>query len=530
MATCPTCRRRYANDVDACPEDGDGLLPDEAFAAANKDLEEGTTVGEYVIEKKIGAGAYGEVYAAEHPVIGKRAAIKVLHKKFSSQPEVVSRFIQEARAVNKIRHRNIIDIFSFGQLEDERQYLIMELLQGKTLEDVLKDRGALSLSDAYPIFKGVADALDAAHAEGIAHRDLKPENIYVSVERDGTIIPKLLDFGIAKLMGDDSVSHKTATGQAMGTPLYMAPEQCRGRSVDHRADLYAFGVVIYETLTGMVPFTGDSAVDVLYKHIAEDPLNMSDVAKNLPPSLDGPVLQLLAKLPIDRPESAGMALKTLMGAADDDGMDVAVASTERRSSTGFEVGAATTRRNGGVGKSEGATTADTVAVPAVAGPAESVTLPEAGMAKASTAATLDAVARPSEPPRGAGSDRWRLVAAAGAAATLVFVAGMWVMQGPAAETSPDTASAAPPIAEPLATVSATADVAAPGPSASSSSDNALAAASAAPSAAASVAPKPKPPVAAQKPVYKPRPAAQSKPATPPVQPQPKSGPDFLNDR
>jgi serine/threonine protein kinase len=358
MPTCPSCRKQFPADITECPLDGDALLPDEAFAAAGKGLEMGAMVGEYRVEEMIGKGSYGEVYSAEHPLIGKRAAIKVLHKKFSSEPQVVSRFISEARAVNRIRHRNIIDIFSFGQLENERQYLIMELLDGETLESVLS-RGKMTLAEAYPILRGVAGALDAAHAEGVAHRDLKPENIFVATQKDGTIIPKLLDFGVAKLSGDENVKHKTATGMAVGTPLYMSPEQCRGKKVDHRADIYSFGVVIFETLCGRVPFDGDSAVEVLYKHMSEPPPSVADMASELPVGLDVPMHRMLAKHPDARPESASLALEYLLEAGRDAGMDVAIVDQARRSGEfGSPVRGTSTVVRGGV---SGAATLDDAA-------------------------------------------------------------------------------------------------------------------------------------------------------------------------
>src|SRR5438067_683305 len=141
MATCPTCRKHYTNDVAKCADDGDTLLPDEAFSGVDPDLKPGIKIGEYEVETKLGEGGFGAVYRAVHPLIGKTAAIKVLNRQYSSNPQMVSRFIAEARAVNQIRNRNIIDIFSFGTLEDGRQYYVMELLEGVTFDKFLKDRG-----------------------------------------------------------------------------------------------------------------------------------------------------------------------------------------------------------------------------------------------------------------------------------------------------------------------------------------------------------------------------------------------------
>src|SRR5438094_274836 len=225
---------------------------------ADPDLAVGQQVGEYTVDGKLGEGAFGMVFRAVHPLIGKVVAIKVLARRFSVDPEMVSRFIAEARAVNQIRHRHIIDIFSFGQLGDGRHYYVMEYLDGAPLDKQLSDHGPMTLEQAMPILRAIARALDAAHAKGIAHRDLKPENIFLSRADEGALFPKLLDFGIAKLSGpEDAAQHKTGTGVPLGTPYYMSPEQCRGRDVDYRTDIYSFGVLAFRLLTGTYPFDGE---------------------------------------------------------------------------------------------------------------------------------------------------------------------------------------------------------------------------------------------------------------------------------
>ena len=326
MATCPTCRTRYTDDVQRCSIDGAALLSDEAFTAAEGDLPAGLTVGEYRVEGKLGEGGFGAVYRAVHPLIGKAAAIKVLHKQYSSNPQMVSRFIAEARAVNQIRNRNIIDIFSFGALEDGRQYYVMELLDGMTLDAYMKQKGRLTPEDALPILRSVARALDAAHATGIAHRDLKPENIFLVPDDDGGVFPKLLDFGIAKLLGDSVMGHKTRTGTPMGTPHYMSPEQCRGRNVDHRTDVYSFGVLAFEALTGKVPFDGEDVMEILIKHTTAPAPKPSEVCPALPASLDAPLLAFLDKEADKRPSSVGGGLEALIMAAAAAGFDVKVSA------------------------------------------------------------------------------------------------------------------------------------------------------------------------------------------------------------
>jgi len=314
MPSCPTCRAHYPDGAQRCSADGDTLLDDAAFSNLDPELAPGDVVGEYRIEGKIGHGGFGSVYAAVHPLIGKRAALKALHREHSKNPQIVARFILEAKAVNQIRHRNIIDIFAFGTLPDGRQYFLMDLLEGRTFEALLRERGKLSLTAALPILRGVARALDAAHAHGIAHRDLKPENVFLVSEEGGGYTPKLLDFGVAKLAAVEDGGVKTRTGAPIGTPYYMSPEQARGIDVDHRTDIYALGVVCFQALTGRVPFDGDSLMDVLVAHMNTPPPRMTDVDPTLLRELDAPVLRMLAKDPAERPSSAGAAIDELEAA------------------------------------------------------------------------------------------------------------------------------------------------------------------------------------------------------------------------
>jgi eukaryotic-like serine/threonine-protein kinase len=311
MLACPECRKLFHDDASVCPTHRRALVRLEELPDEEALLEPGTMVGEYQVERRLGSGTFGEVYAGEQPLIGKKVAIKVLHRKFASNAGVVSRFVAEARAVNRIRHRNIIDIFSFGRIGEEQPYFVMELLDGITLGQLLDRDRRVSLADALPILRGIADGLDAAHEAGVTHRDLKPDNIFLAFEKEGRYFPKLLDFGVAKLL-DEELAHKTATGAAIGTPSYMAPEQCRGRPIDHRADVYALGVVIHEMLTGRRLFDADSGMDVLIKHVSETPPSMSSVCPELPEALDAPVLAMLAKRPNDRPSSAGAAVTKLI--------------------------------------------------------------------------------------------------------------------------------------------------------------------------------------------------------------------------
>jgi serine/threonine protein kinase len=218
-------------------------------------IDVGQTIGNYRIASRLGEGGMGVVYLAEHPVIGKKVALKAIHPELSRNAEVVSRFIQEAKSVNQIGHEHIVDIADFGTTPGGEFYFIMEYLQGEALSDRLKREGRLDPTRAMVIGAQIADALDASHEHGIIHRDLKPENIFLVSRGGSKDFVKVLDFGLAKLTDtEEKVSHKTRAGTVMGTPYYMAPEQCEGKAeIDPRADIYSLGVLMFEMLTGKVP-------------------------------------------------------------------------------------------------------------------------------------------------------------------------------------------------------------------------------------------------------------------------------------
>jgi serine/threonine protein kinase len=290
---------------------------------AEYELTPGQMVGEYRVERKIGEGGFGKVYAAVHPVIGKAAAVKILNPQLARSPEIVSRFADEARAVNQIRHRNIIDIFAFGTLPGGLHYFVMEMLEGTPLDDYLKKNAPLEPGHALSLLWPVGRALVAAHKAGIAHRDLKPENVFLTVDADGVIFPKLLDFGIAKLLHEGEMANRTRTGAMMGTPYYMSPEQCRGVGVDHRSDIYSFAIMIHEVLTGKKPFDAENVMDLLMKQISATPPAMSQVRPDLPRALDAPVLRMLDKSAERRPQTMSAALDELAAAARTIGIDLA---------------------------------------------------------------------------------------------------------------------------------------------------------------------------------------------------------------
>lgn len=255
----------------------------------------GTMVGEYQIVEKIGDGGMGEVYLAVHPVIGKRVAIKILRPEVARDEDLVNRFVTEARSVNSIEHQNIIDVFAFGRLEDGRHYYVMEYLNGLSLEELLEQRERLPLAEVVPIVQQIADAVDAAHERHIIHRDLKPENIYLVPRRSGRYRVVVLDFGIAKL---NFGPHRTASGLVMGTPLYMSPEQCLGRNLDHRTDVYALGTICYRALAGRLPFEGESVQVVMCQQIST--MAAAPSRYGAEPAADAIVLRALDKNPLRR--------------------------------------------------------------------------------------------------------------------------------------------------------------------------------------------------------------------------------------
>ncbi len=272
----------------------------------------GLKLGEYELRQRIGVGGMGLVYDGIQPLIGKRVAVKVLRPELAAAEEQVARLLAEARAVNAIRHRGIVDIFGFGQVPDGRQYIIMEYLEGVALDAYLAEKGRLSVSEVLDILDEVLSALGAAHGAGVVHRDLKPSNIFLVQQPDGSRYVKLLDFGLAKMGLPAGRTAQTRTDMVVGTPEYMAPEQARGQPVGPMTDLYALGVVAFEMVTGRLPFTGSSPVDLLMKHVDARPPRPSEFVSELPAALDAFILQMLTKDPEARPGSAEQLRRQLL--------------------------------------------------------------------------------------------------------------------------------------------------------------------------------------------------------------------------
>jgi serine/threonine-protein kinase len=264
----------------------------------------GQRFGNYRAVSLLGEGGMGAVYMAEHPDIGRKVAIKVLRAEFSRDPQLLQRFLNEARAANAIRHPNIIEILDSGTTEEGMPYLVMELLEGQSLNSRIRNAGRLSLKDSLEFAYQTASAVGAAHRKGIVHRDLKPDNIFVvpSMTEPGRELIKVLDFGIAKLLTPGKgESVKTRTGMLMGTPVYMSPEQCLGtKDVDSRSDVYALGLILFEMLCGKPPFFSEGFGELVNLHLNAPPPLPHSIVPDLPGPVEGVVLKALAKKPEER--------------------------------------------------------------------------------------------------------------------------------------------------------------------------------------------------------------------------------------
>ncbi|MEO6772005.1 MAG: serine/threonine-protein kinase [Kofleriaceae bacterium] len=248
---------------------------------------------------KIGTGGMGAVYLAEHPQIGKKVALKVIHRELASNREVVQRFFQEAKAVNRIGNEHIVEIHDFGVSPEGDHYYIMEYLEGSNLASTLGHESVLDVRRALHIGAQIASALAAAHAAGVIHRDLKPDNVMLTSRLGDPDFVKLLDFGLAKMFAADHASAvKTAAGVLLGTPQYMSPEACESRqTLDHRTDIYALGVLLFQMVTGVLPFDGESMGEILVKQVTQLPPPPRQYNPNIPPSVEQILLRCLMKQP-----------------------------------------------------------------------------------------------------------------------------------------------------------------------------------------------------------------------------------------
>ncbi len=281
-------------------------------------VQVGQTVGNYTVTGKLGEGGMGTVFLAEHPIIRSKVAVKAVHAHLSHNAEVVSRFVTEARAVNKIEHDHIVSITDFGTTPAGDFYLVMEYLQGCLLAEQISRQEAFPVNRALHIAAQIADALQASHEQGVIHRDLKPENILL-INRDGTPdFVKVFDFGLAKLLAKDGfpMAHHTGDGMVMGTPSYMSPEQCEGRTeLDCRSDVYSLGVIFFEMLTGRLPFSGEGYGEVLAKHVSVEAPPVGRFVPGIPARVEAIVKRALAKDPSRRFQSMSELRRAMLDCA-----------------------------------------------------------------------------------------------------------------------------------------------------------------------------------------------------------------------
>ncbi len=278
--------------------------------APSAELVPGTRLaGRYQIGRLVGGGGMSQVYVGRHETIQRPVAIKVLTRTWCDQPDVVARFLHEARASSRVQHENIVEVTDFGEDDSGRPFMVMEYLDGEDLGETLIREGPFTWERARPMLLQLLAALQAAHDEGVIHRDIKPENVFRISRMGSDDYIKVLDFGIAKVFEGDGLAPgtpQTLDGQVLGTPAYMSPEQCVGTDLDRRSDLYAVGVIAFQMLTGQTPFESRSPVDLMRMHVYEPVPSMASVDPDL--DLHGPfepvVRKALAKHPDERYQSA----------------------------------------------------------------------------------------------------------------------------------------------------------------------------------------------------------------------------------
>ncbi len=272
------------------------------------EIAEGSMFGRYRVVRQIGRGGMGAVYEAVHSDLEKRVALKVLLPSTASQTELVARFEREARAAARVRHPNVVDVSDVG-VEAGVAWLVMEHLEGEDLSGLLRREGALPLSRVAELMLPVLGAVEAAHSLGVVHRDLKPENIFLARMRDGTIVPKVLDFGISKMAPAGGGPALTSTGIMMGTPCYMSPEQAQSsRGVDGRSDQFSIGVILYECATGRRPFEGETFFSILTAIVEGRYVRPRELCPGLPERFEAMVVRALERSPDARfPSVAALA-------------------------------------------------------------------------------------------------------------------------------------------------------------------------------------------------------------------------------
>ncbi len=308
---CPNCFQQFEG-LTLCPNDGTTLR-----GSSNDPLIGKVFAERYEIESVLGLGGMSIVYKAKHRLMNRTVAIKMLHGKLKEDVTSLERFKLEAQAASSLSHQNIITVYDFGVTDDGEPFFVMDCLEGESLEDLIERKPNLPLERALPIFKQICAGLDAAHKKGIVHRDLKPANVVLIREQDGSELVKIVDFGIAKILPGAGIEQQqlTKTGEIFGSPIYMSPEQCLGKELDTRSDLYAFGCLMYDVLAGGPPFRGESILETMNMHVNEAPRPIKELMPdaNVPPELEEIIVKCMAKNPAERFQTAS-EIQDLLGA------------------------------------------------------------------------------------------------------------------------------------------------------------------------------------------------------------------------
>ncbi|PWT98419.1 MAG: hypothetical protein C5B53_06700 [Candidatus Melainabacteria bacterium] len=333
MKLCTVCNGHFEDKLDACPNESYPLI------YIGKHPLIGIIIGgRYKVIKAVGAGSMGVVYKAIQISSGREMAVKVLTSAEGPDSAHLRRFRREARAVSSLSHENIVRLYDFGFMEDGQPYIVTEFVKGRTLAQILRERGRLPLSDVLPIARQVCHAVDEAHRVGVVHRDLKPENIILQEpdQRPGSPakpglankLVKVVDFGVAKIASDATSSASlTMEGKVCGSPGYMSPEQCKGFNVDVTSDIYSLGIILFEVISGSRPFSADSVMGLLFMHVNEQPpmMNALCLDLNVPSEVEQVVRKALQKEPYERQQSALELWKEFEGACQGRGQKVPVA-------------------------------------------------------------------------------------------------------------------------------------------------------------------------------------------------------------
>ncbi len=331
--TAVAVARKNVSDTSTSGETQAGEDPPSQSGRTSVEIVGTTLSDRYLVTKKIGQGGMGAVYEATHTLIGKRVAVKVLLEKYAQREAIVKRLKQEAQLASSIGNEHIIDITDFGTTSDGRTFVVMEFLEGESLAECLARETSLGEQRILRVISQAASALAAAHAKGIVHRDIKPENLFL-LRRKDTDFVKVVDFGISKSLRasseEEETTRLTQTGMVLGTPLYMSPEQARGdEELDHRVDVYALGVIMYECATGRVPFVGNNYLSVISQVLNEEPKSLRESKPEFSEEFEAVVLKAMAKDVNDRYASANDMLADLTALLEDP-----THSTERAKITG----------------------------------------------------------------------------------------------------------------------------------------------------------------------------------------------------